>query len=193
MGANVQSLLMDYGASAVNTPYGSSVTWNPSDKSANITLSGSNLVSTLANGTEGMVRATAQAPAGVCVFEVTAGANSNTAITAGVGTVAAPVGGFPGDGTTSYGYSFQTGNLLYNAGNAQTGGVALSNGQVLGIIIDIPNNKLYFFVQGVLQYTQSHSLGSTLYAMTGGQSIGGGAAAVTGNFGATSFAYTYME
>jgi hypothetical protein len=119
-------------------------TWNPSDKSANITLSNGNLTAQGTNGSDGGVRSTTSKSTGKHYFEVTwlsatGGVNSGC----GIATSAAVLAGM---GATALGVA-----LMYQSGTIYVNGT--SSGITIGtpsapicIAVDLTNSRIWFRV-----------------------------------------------
>ncbi|GAB3755216.1 SPRY domain-containing protein [Lysobacter olei] len=135
---------------------GAAVTWNPSDKGGNITLSSGNLTATkvTADGYQS-VRATAgrdATHAGGYYFEVQLSSAGGTApyATIGIGTSASPnvASEYVGQTATSYSYYQETGTKITNAtGTAY--GASYTTGDVIGVLVK--NGKVYFRKNGTWQ------------------------------------------
>jgi hypothetical protein len=62
--------------------------------------------------------------------------------------------------SAQYGYDSNNGNL-YNGGNASSYGNSFTTGDIIGIAMDLDNNKLYFSKNGVFQNSGVPTSGST--------------------------------
>lgn len=120
-------------------------TWNPSDKSANITLSGGNLTATSTSATQGGARGVAGKKLGKHYVEFTCTTISGTAT--GVGAV------YGGATLTSMGTASSTGRGIFVlvtgkiwANGVDTGATlgALSNGDVICMALDKDNRQAWF-------------------------------------------------
>jgi hypothetical protein len=174
------------------------ITWNPSDKSANVTLSGGNLIATWGSGTAG-VRATSPITAATKVyFENTIGtSNANQFI--GIGNASMPLNILIGTDNNSVGYQSVGGQVFLN--NVVIGALAACGaGDVVCVAVDLTNSKIWFRKNGGLWNLSGTDNPAT---NTGGYSISGLAAgpyfpawaanasnSATVNFGATAYAFT---
>lgn len=126
-------------ASRASAPTGSSY-WNPSDKSANVTLSDSDRVATVTPASWSAVRGVTSHDSGKWYAEQVYVAGVSSRVTMGVGTSAMSLSNFAGAGTTSWalqagGTSGSTARLLNNG--SSLGAVAeLSIGSHVRIAID---------------------------------------------------------
>lgn len=173
-------------------------TWNPSDKSANITLSGGNLIATW-NGSAGGLRSTTSKTSGKLYFEVTlntfltnvyAGlANSSYALTAPANTANVVL-------------AFLTGaTILGNGATLGSTTGSLGAGQVGRFAVDLTNRLFWYSVAGgnwnnnVANNPATGVGGISFSYLTGPFFVYSGSAAGTSgeqdtvNFGATSFAF----
>ncbi len=166
----------------------STTTWNASDKGAEVTLSGSNLVATIGVSDDG-VRSVVSKSSGKFYWEVTCTtskyfsigvANSSASLTAVVGA---------GD-VNSVTVNFN-GTILTNGTNATGSSItAFVEGDIIGVALDMDartvgfnkNNGAFTTVSG------AYVPAGDLYAFVQGQ--GNPASAVTANFGATAFSGT---
>lgn len=146
----VVSLMLAQGAAGPAPP--ASVTWNPADKNANITLSGGNLVATK-GGTDahGALRATLPRDAGDAggfYFEVvvTEGSLSNF-IHIGLATAGMSLGGNLNN-ADGWAYYQETGAKRHN-GVTTAYGASYTTGDVIGVLLK--NGKAYFRKNGAWQ------------------------------------------
>lgn len=117
-GATTFANTMPSGFSSANTASGTTMTWNPSDKGAGITLSGGNLI---AQGNSGAawnaVRATAGFASGLIYWEFTVILNDSS--DACIGGVLASTGTLTNFvGSDSHGLGYQSQGSVYNNGSA---------------------------------------------------------------------------
>lgn len=131
------------------------VTWNPSDKSANITLSSGNLVATKTAGGEAnnaSLRATQgrdAADAGGFYFEVVVTtATTSPFIVVGVANSSQVLTSYIGNSTNGWSYYEQTGDK-YTGGSGSAYGSSYTTGDVIGVLLK--NGKLYFRKNGTWQ------------------------------------------
>lgn len=126
------------------------VTWNPSDKSSRITLSGGNLVATKVSGstsTWDMPRATLGRSSGKYYFEVLcvrlSGSDSNLMV--GIANASAPLdtgAGFPGGDTNGYGMYLLNGNKYHNSSPTAYSS-AWDGNTVIGVAVDLTAGKVW--------------------------------------------------
>ena len=163
-------------------------TWNPSDKSASITLSGGNLIATGA-GTPAAVRGTTSKTSKV-YYEVTVGA-VGVQYGLGVADSTYSLGGGLGGDQDSAGY-YSNGFIFFNNSTFISGQATYTTGDIIGVAIDQPNNLIYFSKNGTYQNSAVPASGtggvnyiSTAAIFAAFQTSGSDVATV--NFGATSF------
>lgn len=168
-------------------------TWNPEDKAANVILSNGNLTVTCP-ATWDSVRSIASRTTGKCYFEITI--NKYDHIMSGVATSDANLTSYLGSDIYGLGWmaagSFYVGSIFTANGKAC---LALTNGDVVCIALDLDAGKLWFGKNGVwigsgdpvagTDWTFSFTGGLELFAACSVQSGGG-----TANFGASSFSHT---
>ena len=142
------------GGVRVATPAGPTVTWNPADISAGISLSGGDLIATASGGTFGnrMGRATSGHDASTSggryfEVEVTSVLSSVFNVFVGVATTSANLSGYLG--SDPYGWSYGI-NATKNTGSGSNSyGTTYGTGDVIGILLK--NGKLYFRKNGTWQ------------------------------------------
>ncbi len=160
--------------------------WNPADKNASMTLSGSNLVATTtASSTWVGVRGLFGMSSGKWYWEnkITAGGSDGGI---GVGTTAASLGNIVGGDAYGWGYSAGSG-FAGNNGAFVAYGATWGVGDVIGVALDMTDGTLTFYKNGVSQGVAFTGLTGTLYPML---SLFDASGSATANFGATAFAYT---
>jgi hypothetical protein len=175
--------------------------WNASDKSANVTLTGSNLIATATSGLQGGVRAVDRQITGKFYWEYTC--NTITLTTTGVGLAwsALALNGAPTAITVGLCALIRTGNVYVDGGAVS--GIAfgtITSGTLVGIAFDPVARLVWFRLGAAGNWNTSASAnpatGTGGIAVTG---IGGGIPAypmawfgavndqVTANFGDTAF------
>lgn len=166
-------------------------TWNPSDKSSEITLSGGDLTAT-ADDEAGSVRSTTSKSTGKHYFELTALNDDASNSGAGVLTASSSINDGPLDWNPGAGYFFD-GNIVVD-GNEAANATNWMIGDVLGVALDLTNNLIYFSINGVYQAGGNPAAGTGGISITPGTYFAGfgkssnsGSCAVTVNFGGTSF------
>jgi hypothetical protein len=127
---------------------GPAVAWNPADKSANITLSGSNLIATATNTAWKQVRADASKAAGKWYWEYNIGVTGSNQIV-GISESGDSVNTYPGGTAVSYGY--RTTGQKYNNAAASAYGNSYTNGDVIGVALDLDAGKIWFSKANVWQ------------------------------------------
>lgn len=175
------------------------VTWNPSDKHANVSLTGSNLVA--ARGGAGpnshaSVRATLGKSSGKHYFEVVVTSGQPAPyITIGVASASEPLNNYVGSTATGYSYYEETGTKITNgAGTAY--GAFYTTDDVIGVAVDMDAGKIWFSKNGVWYGNPAAGTGEafsglagTLFPMVSVYYIST-AHQLTGRFRAASFGYT---
>lgn len=127
------------------------ITWNTSDKSSRVILSGGNLIARKNAGTTGTwdgARATLGRSSGKRYFEIlcerTSGTDSN--VFAGIAKSTSPINtasGFPGGDANGYGIYMLNGNK-YNNGVATAYSSAWDGSTTIGIAVDLDAGKVWF-------------------------------------------------
>lgn len=178
-------------------------TWNPSDKSTNITLSNGNLTA-LGNAGYANVRSYYGNSSGKWYWEVkvTDIPVSNIAYSIGFGTAAADLDSFVPTGSLSYYYS----GVLYDQGSLGGGGGAYGDSyglnDIIGVALDLDNGKCWFSKNGVWQKSGDPTdpndanaafsgLSNTFYSML--FLFGTDTHEGTANFGPTTFSGTVPD
>lgn len=118
------------------------ISWNPADKSANITVSNNNRTLTNTVAAFSSVRSLQLIPGYKVYIEVTL---DNNSLILGVGTSAMSLASYVGAGTTSWGWQSATGSKIwFNGGNTSyTGAGDSSNGDTLMLAIDMAAQKFW--------------------------------------------------
>lgn len=160
-------------------------TWNPSDCSANITLSGGNLITAIGTSGLGFVRSTIGKSAGKHYWESTGNSGSKywygiaTITDANTGTIGATANGF------SY---YSAGGQYFSSGGYTAYGASYAAGDVIGIALDMSGPTVTFYKNNASQGAITIAAG-TWYAARG-QSADGTGHQMTTNFGASALTYT---
>ncbi|MEO3389509.1 SPRY domain-containing protein [Mesorhizobium sp. CAU 1741] len=131
-------------------------TWNPSDKDAAISLSNGNLTASLIGISAARgARATNSASSGRVYWEITTDAGNPYV---GLGNAAAPTNTYPGNANDD-GMGYQN-----NGSVRKNGTVAVldsyTTGDVIGVLVDIDNLKVYFSKNGVWQNSADPDAGT---------------------------------
>jgi hypothetical protein len=135
-------------ATAADTQTGTlaTTTWNPSDKSANVSLSNGDLTAQGTNGSDGGVRSTTSHASGKYYFEVTwSSATGGVDAGCGIATSAAVLASM---GSTGLGVAvmYQSGTIYVNGSNT---GIAIATPTLpVCIAVDLANSRIWFRVGG---------------------------------------------
>src|SRR5262245_23838933 len=184
---------------------GVTTTLNPSDKSANITLSNGDLTATTTVGSVSNVRSVASYSSGKYYFEVTIPAGSNGSYSHGIGVAnsTASLSAGPGSPDTNSVCLFQGDATIYAAG-ASTGvsDGSYGNGDVISVAVDMGNSRIWYRKNGGDWNANPANNPAT---NTGGADISAvskpwfaifevlndaSSSSLTVNFGATAYTYT---
>ena len=178
MGAPQQAL-SSYGA-VVGTTY---ATWNPADKSADITLSLGNLKATQTTSSWDSVRSTIGKTSGKWYWEYTM---TWSDWFDGIGNSSATLTNHVWFDANWRSYYFSDWSKVNN--NTYTAYWATWNGtSVISVALDMNAGTLIFYKNNVSQGTAFTWLSGTIYAMIG---VYGNTTSVTANFGATAQTYS---
>ncbi len=140
-----QSLLLAFALFAVP------ITWNPTDKAAELALTNNNRTATHDNsGVWATVRTTAGKSSGKWYMEVHVDSASPYDLMISLADASAALNNFPGSDTHGYSYSAVNG-LKYTAGAGTAFGATFANGDVIGEAWDADNRKLFFAKNNVWQ------------------------------------------
>lgn len=190
-GSKSITVTTDYAFTYTVTVTGAATTtWNPSDKSANITLSGGDLTATDGAGDGGYyaVRGTVGKSSGKWYWEVTVGTGvvpSASQVSIGAATTSHTLSAFLGSASGGWGYTNTGGKA--DAGSSTTGwGATYVTADVIGVALDMDTKKLTVYKNGTLVGDISTALSGTVYPAV---SLSGGRA-VTVNFGASAFTHS---
>jgi len=163
-------------------------TLNPGDKGTNTSLSGGNLVQTVAaTGAFSAVRGMLGLSSGKWYFEVgvnSIGSGGANEVIIGLGTAAANINNYVGADGNGYGYD-STGGRKQHGGSAASYGTAFTTGAQIGVLADLDNGTLGFTLGGISQGTAFTGLSGTFFPMLSG----GGNAVLTARFDANTFAF----
>lgn len=179
-------------------------TWSTTDKSANITLSGGNLVATTSSFPAQGVRAVHPQVSGKYYFEITLTTSGSNTNLFGLANLSADLAGAGATPTNSVGVFGNTGTIFLNGANTSITLGARATGDIIGIAVDLDNSLIWFRVAPSGNWnanagfapggTGGVSLSSIFNALTplrpywSCSVFGGGA--VTANFGDTAFSGT---
>lgn len=165
-------------------------TWNPSDKSSLVTLSGGNLVANMTSAASNyFVRSSIGKSTGKWYWEITI--NSATPTTdffmpAGISQASENINDWMGL-TAGVSFTFE-GGQFYQNGGALTNPGAWALGDIVGVALDLTvgSENVKFYRNNTLMITVTIAAG-TYYAGTGTYTTIG---QTTANFGATPFIYS---
>lgn len=116
-------------------------TWNPSDKAANCTLTGSNLIAT-AGGINSWVRTVDKQSTGSFYWEITA--TTNTLSSTGIGIASAAWVGTAFSGTGNCGGVTHGGLIYFNAASTGVNIGTIASGTVVCIALDVAAQRIWF-------------------------------------------------
>lgn len=157
-------------------------TWNPSDKSANITLSGSNLIATC-DGTAWFrwVRSTISQTSGKYYWEytITTWVGWVSVLSVGIGKSTATLSNYVGQDANWWGwYNDGTSSIIRNNATSLSTPAAFAQGDIIGIALDLTASTVAFYKNNTLIYTTGATVSGTLFAMVSCYNL----ASVTANF-----------
>jgi hypothetical protein len=172
-----------------------SVTWNPSDKSANIDLSNGNLTCTATSAAWKSVRATHGKSSGKWYWEVTIDVAATDNNMVGIGTLSANINSYAGSDIYSYGYNGAGGNKNYGGSGVGYGDSYTAN-DIISVALDLDNGKIWWAKNGAWQASGDPAAGTNeAYSGLSGNFYPMGSPytttnAATANFGGTSLSYS---
>jgi len=164
-------------------------TWNPSDKHADVTLTGWNLIATSLKTTWRNARATIWVSSWKWYWEykVTGGAiETMSAIGTSSATLWWSGSTFPWSDVVSYAYYWNTG-IKYNNSSGVAYGASYTTNDVIGVALDMNAWTLIFYKNNVSQWTAYTWLSGTFFPIIG---LNANGQQVTANFWATTMTYT---
>lgn len=156
------ALINDLITAGVLTRY---LSWNPSDKNANVSLTDSNLTAHVVGTNWYGVRATAKQSTGKRYYEVVfASTNGGNECIPGVARDSAGLGTYLGADANGWGWqcTYSTPRTINN-NSFPAYGTTVSAGQVVGVIMDFDTATLEFSINGVSQGVAYTSLSGTLF------------------------------
>lgn len=171
-----------------------SVTWNPSDKNANISLSNGDLTYTAANTSWKSLRATEYKSSGKWYWEVTIDAQADVYHQFGVGTSNVSLNSYIG--AHAEGYSYDVSGYKWHNGSNTGYGATLTVGDVIGTALDLDNGKIWWSKNGVWQASGDPAAGTNeAYSGLSGSFYPMGSPytntnAATADFGDSGFVYS---
>lgn len=184
---------------------GSSTTWNPSDKSANINLADGNLEAITSGSSFAGVRSTTSYSTGKYYAELTV-TNLSSQVWFGIANSSASLSNFPGSDTNGMGLrctSSSTFVLVYN--NSAIVPPGTWSGTIMQIALDMTDGLIWFNVQNLTNgwnanATASPSTGTGGFSITSAYPITGSilfdftgafnSDVGTANFGNSAYTYT---
>lgn len=174
-------------------------TWNASDATSGVTLLNGNLSAQLSYSLSNThthvyraVRATAGLSSGKYYWEILIGVvSSSWSLRVGIANSSFPISSDTvGQDANSWGY--KSNGFVYHSNSAVISGASYTNGDLIGIRLDMDNGIVSFYKNGVLQGSASGVTG-TVYAIVGADiaDFGSGSvsASISANFGSGSFTY----
>jgi hypothetical protein len=163
-------------------------TWSTTDKAAGITLSGGNLIATMASGTDPLVRANVARSAGYRYVEYTVNtvSASGDGIWLGLASSSAPLTGSRLGVDQTTGAAVSSGGFVTGPGASNPLPNPIVAGDIISMAVWLDGNQVYFWQNGnwLAQVTALPSPG--LYPAV---SLGTVGDQVTANFGASSYTY----
>jgi len=164
------------------------VTWNPSAKGANVTLSNSNLSQDNVAGA-GSVRATKAVAVGLKVaWEIyldNIGGNPTIGIDDGSGNLTS----YTGSDSHGWGFYYPF-TQVYHSGSPTSTNIGASTGQVITVAVDLVSNTVTFYVNGAT-VTPSFSISHVPYYPAAGAATSG-TNKCTARFLSSSFTQTIL-
>lgn len=137
-----------------------STTWNPSDKSANLTLANGNKTAIRNAGTGfAMVRSTTSKSTGKWYAEIRIDLLGGTDTMLGLDSGAGSLSSYPGNAANGYGYYMLDGSKFNNAASTAYGATYTTN-DVIGIAYDAGAGKVWFSKNGTWQASGDPATGA---------------------------------
>lgn len=155
-------------------------TWNPSDKGANVTLSGGNL--TAVNSAAGSVRSTIGKASGKHYWEMAGTAQTIHGVANGTHNVSLSAAATP----NAWAYYSADGNVYSNAVSLGVNSTYTA-GDVIGVALNMDAGTATFYKNNVAQGTGVSGLTGTIYAVAGDNAT---STTNTANFGASAQTYS---
>lgn len=159
-------------------------TWNPSDKGSACTLSNGNLTA-VGVITNGSVRSTVPVTSGKWAWEITSTGSRYPIL--GVGNSSAPLALHPGADANGVGWQGLVASKKYNYVSSGYGTNWDNTAHVVRVELDADTGTVRLFKNNVDMGELITGLTGPFFAMTGGDTDGGGSSNTTANFGATAF------
>ena len=152
-GANFQALIASVASSSEQN-----VTWNPSDKNSNVSLTNSDLTAGSSSATFGSVRATLGRSSGKYYYEILCTTLGSTRT--GLGDGAFSLSTYVGNSAKSAGFTIGS-NTNNGFTHDQTGTISLANGDVLCFAVDGTAGKAWVGKNGTWQLSGDPAAGTS--------------------------------
>jgi LEA14-like dessication related protein len=170
-------------------------TWNPSDKSADITLSNGDLTAKSTNNGHDCARTIISESTGKWYWEITSDYDSGgLGAAVGIGVAGSSLSSAVGSGVSDYAY--RSGGKKGNSGSWEAYGDSWTTGDIIGIALDLDAGKIWFSKNGVWQASGNPADGTgeafsgisdTMFGMFSLYYID---EQLTANFGDSAFTYS---
>lgn len=161
--------------------------WNPSDKSADVTLSNGDLTAAISNSVaDAAVRGTIGKSSGKWYWEITLAALSSGIPSIGIANSSLPLTSFVGETSGSWGY---VNGQKYNNSSGAAYGATYTVGDVISVALDMDGGTITFYKNGASQGQAFSGITGTIYPAVS-NTTSSTSATFTANFGATAFTYT---
>jgi len=170
-------------------------TWNPADKSTDISLSGGDLIATCTLNGWASVRSILGVSSGKWYWEITVNAITSSYGEVAIGDSGVGLDAEPGVNVDGYAYRGLDGNKMNN-NSWEAYGATFTDGDIISVALDMDGGKLWWAKNGVWQASGDPGAGTneaysgivgTLYAMV---CIYHSSKYMTANFGDSAFAYS---
>jgi hypothetical protein len=159
-----QHINLDHNDTVSDSPTDNFATLNPLDAEANLTLSDGNLrCANPADSDAEAIRATIGVSSGQWYWEITCIANSaGDNFMFGIATADMSLTDYPGQDANGWGYYGNNGNKFHN-GSSSSYGDAYTNGDVIGVVLDMDAGTLSFYKNGASQGQAFSSISGTVF------------------------------
>lgn len=149
--------LIGFGAKRAAAASEQNVTWNPSDKNSNVSLSNSDLTAGSSSATFGSVRATLGRSSGKYYFEILLSQMGSTRT--GIGDGAFTLSTYVGNSSKSAGI-VSGGNTNSGYTHTNSGLVTVSNGNYMMVAVDMDADKAWLGINNVWQFSGDPAAGT---------------------------------
>ena len=136
-----------------------SVTWNPADKNANISLSNGDLTATATDTSWKSVRATEGKSSGKWYWEVKIDVSAGDHNMIGTGSSSATLDHYVGNDSYGYGYNGYNGYKFYD-GSGVVYGSTYGLNDIIGVALDLDNGKIWVSKNNVWQASGDPAAGT---------------------------------